>query len=77
MPNHMLATAFALKNISKAEESKSRNADIEKCHEKINKCIGDNTLHELFEIPEDPEQVVLEQDLFVILTLLLYPQLIK
>ena len=77
MPNHMLGAALALKNLSKAEESKSRNADIEKCHEKINKCVEENTLHELFEIPEDPEQSVLEPDLFIILTMLLYPQLLK
>lgn len=77
MPNHLLGSALAIKNLGKAEESKSRNADIEKCHEKINKCVEDDTLHLLFELPEDPEQAVYEPDMFVILTLLLYPQLLK
>ena len=67
LPNLLMSSALALKNV-KEEESKNHNEDLEEAVSKIKTAVDSGSVRNLFDYKN--------ADVLVIITLLLYPQMI-
>lgn len=77
MPNLLMTQALALKNLNKAEESKSHNQDIQDQLEKLNNAVQNGHLHTVFGYSSEDGPQAGAADMQIILALLLYPQMLK
>ena len=76
MPNLLMSAALSCLKISKAEEAKTHNSELEHAIKSINKAVEIGKPTQLFNLSETARHDRGKADTLIVLALLLYPQML-